>query len=60
MTKHIDSNDSLRSKILNGVNKLADPVASTLGPKGLTVMIQTKNGPTIATKDGVTVAKEIE
>lgn len=60
MTKHIDSNDSLRSKILNGVNKLADPVASTLGPKGRTVMIQTKNGPTIATKDGVTVAKFFE
>ena len=60
MSKTIDSQDSLRAKILSGVNKLADPVASTLGPKGRTVLLQKKGGPTIATKDGVTVAKFLE
>lgn len=49
-----------RQKILDGVNKLADTVKVTLGPKGRNVVIEKPFGSPIITKDGVTVAKEIE
>jgi chaperonin GroEL len=46
----------LNEKLLNGVNKLADNVATTLGPKGRNVILQEKGKPAFITKDGVTVA----
>ena len=49
-----------RELLLKGVNKLADAVVSTLGPKGRNVMIEQPFGPPKVTKDGVTVAKAIE
>lgn len=49
-----------RQLLLDGVNKLADAVVSTLGPKGRNVMIEQPFGPAKITKDGVTVAKSIE
>ena len=58
--KQIVYSESARQAILRGVNQLADAVKVTLGPKGRNVVIEKKfGGPTI-TKDGVTVAKEIE
>src|SRR5438552_7209160 len=58
--KNITYGEDARQHILRGVNKLADAVKVTLGPKGRNVVIEKKfGGPTI-TKDGVTVAKEIE
>ena len=60
MAKQIIYSDNSRQAILRGVNQLADAVKVTLGPKGRNVVIEKKfGGPTI-TKDGVTVAKEIE
>ena len=49
-----------RNSILNGVNILADAVKVTLGPKGRNVVIEKSFGAPLITKDGVTVAKEIE
>jgi chaperonin GroEL len=49
-----------RHAILDGVNKLADAVKVTLGPKGRNVVLEKKFGSPTITKDGVTVAKEIE
>src|SRR5260221_7016469 len=49
-----------REKILDGVNLLADSVTVTLGPKGRNVMIEKSWGAPLLTKDGVTVAKEIQ
>jgi chaperonin GroEL len=49
-----------RQKILEGVDKLADAVVSTLGPRGHNAMIEQPYGPPKVTKDGVTVAKSIE
>lgn len=49
-----------RALILQGVNKLADAVQVTLGPKGRNVVIDQSYGPPKVTKDGVTVAKSIE
>src|SRR5437879_6839933 len=49
-----------REAILKGVNTLADAVKVTLGPKGRNVVLEKKFGPPTITKDGVTVAKEIE
>lgn len=49
-----------REKLIEGVNVLADAVKSTLGPKGKNVIIQRQNGSPLVTKDGVTVAKEIQ
>ena len=60
MTKVYDSNKTLNEKILKGVNILADNVAATLGPKGRNVILQSKEGKPIITKDGVTVAKFVE
>ncbi len=60
MSKQIVYRDESRQAILRGVNQLADAVKVTLGPRGRNVVIEKKfGGPTI-TKDGVTVAKEIE
>src|SRR3954449_8777053 len=60
MAKQIVYSDQTRHAILRGVNQLADTVKVTLGPKGRNVVLEKKfGGPTI-TKDGVTVAKEIE
>ena len=55
----IFSNDS-REKVLEGVRKLAAAVRATMGPKGRNVLIDKKYGAPTVTKDGVTVAKEIE
>lgn len=52
-----DSKTTLREKILNGVNTLADNVATTLGPKGRNVILQEKDNAPFITKDGVTVAR---
>src|SRR6195256_5757568 len=49
-----------REKILKGVNVLADAVTVTLGPKGRNVVLEKSYGAPTVTKDGVTVAKEIE
>src|SRR2546421_4698081 len=58
--KQIIYSDTSRQALLRGVNQLADTVKITLGPKGRNVVLEKKfGGPTI-TKDGVTVAKEIE
>ena len=58
--KQVIYSDNSRQAILRGVNQLADAVKVTLGPKGRNVVIEKKfGGPTI-TKDGVTVAKEVE
>ncbi|MEZ5333396.1 MAG: chaperonin GroEL [Thermoanaerobaculia bacterium] len=58
--KQITYAEEARSAILRGVNKLADAVKVTLGPKGRNVVIEKKFGSPSITKDGVTVAKEIE
>src|SRR6186997_1124532 len=60
MAKIITYAEDARSAILRGVNKLADAVKVTLGPKGRNVVIDKKFGSPTITKDGVTVAKEIE
>src|SRR5512134_3552327 len=60
MAKIITYSGDARSAILRGVNKLADAVKVTLGPKGRNVVIEKKFGSPTITKDGVTVAKEIE
>jgi len=52
--------DDARKNLLNGVNKLADAVKITLGPKGRNVVIDKKFGAPTITNDGVTIAKEIE
>ena len=52
--------DDARQNLLRGVNKLADAVKTTLGPRGRNVLIDKKFGAPLSTKDGVTVAKEIE
>ncbi len=58
--KEITYAEECRQKILRGVNQLADAVKVTLGPKGRNVLIEKKFGSPSSTKDGVTVAKEIE
>ncbi len=58
--KQITYAEEARSAILRGVNKLANAVKVTLGPKGRNVVIEKKFGSPTITKDGVTVAKEIE
>ena len=60
MAKRITYGEEARQAILKGVNKLADAVKVTLGPKGRNVVIEKKFGSPTITKDGVTVAKEIE
>jgi chaperonin GroEL len=60
MAKQIDYSDHSRQAILRGVNQLADAVKVTLGPRGRNVVLEKKYGAPTITKDGVTVAKEIE
>src|SRR3954470_23892529 len=60
MAKQIVYSESSRQAILRGVNQLADAVKVTLGPKGRNVVLEKKFGGPNITKDGVTVAKEIE
>jgi chaperonin GroEL len=60
MAKQITYGDESRQAILRGVNKLADAVRVTLGPKGRNVVLDKKFGAPLITKDGVTVAKEID
>jgi chaperonin GroEL len=58
--KNIFFGSDARSKMLTGVNKLADAVKVTLGPKGRNVVMDKSFGAPRITKDGVSVAKEIE
>jgi len=58
--KDVKFGDSARSQMLNGVNTLADAVKVTLGPKGRNVVLDKSFGAPTVTKDGVSVAKEIE
>jgi chaperonin GroEL len=60
MAKQITYGNDSRQAILRGVNRLADAVKVTLGPKGRNVVLDKKFGSPVITKDGVTVAKEIE
>lgn len=58
--KEIIFDEQARKKVLRGVNQIADAVKVTLGPKGRNVVIQKSYGAPLITKDGVTVAKEVE
>jgi len=60
MAKQMIFSDDARSAILKGVNQLSNAVKATLGPKGRNAVIEKKFGAPTITKDGVTVAKEIE
>lgn len=60
MAKQIVYSEEARQAVLRGVNRLADAVKVTLGPKGRNVVIEKKFGSPVITKDGVTVAKEID
>ncbi|MDX9702380.1 MAG: chaperonin GroEL [Candidatus Auribacterota bacterium] len=60
MAKQMKFSDEARQAILRGVEKLSDAVKVTLGPKGRNVVIDRKFGSPLVTKDGVSVAKEIE
>jgi len=60
MAKQIEFNSEARAKLKQGVDTLADAVKTTLGPKGRNVMIGKKFGTPHVTKDGVSVAKEVE
>ena len=58
--KDVQFGDSARAKMLDGVNVLANAVKVTLGPKGRNVVLEKSFGAPTITKDGVSVAKEIE
>jgi chaperonin GroEL len=60
MAKQLQFDEAARSSILRGIGVLTDAVKATLGPKGKNVIIDKKYGAPTITKDGVTVAKEIE
>jgi len=60
MAKQIVYGEEARKALMNGVNKLADTVKITLGPKGRNVVLDKKFGSPLITNDGVTIAKEIE
>ena len=60
MPKQLLYGDDARAAILRGVNQLADAVKATLGPKGRNALLDKKFGAPVITKDGVTVAKEID
>ena len=60
MAKDIKFGEDARKKLLNGVNKLADTVKVTLGPKGRNVVLDKNYGAPLITNDGVTIAKDIE
>ena len=57
---HILFGDDIRSKLINGANKLADAVASTLGPRGQNVILYKRGADPVITKDGVSVARVVE
>ncbi len=59
-SKHVSSSTAARNALKSGVDQLADAVKVTFGPKGRNVIIEQKLGSPIITKDGVTVAKEVE
>ena len=59
MTTQLSHGPELRNKVLDGVNTLADYVATTLGPKGQNVLIHQKDRRPFVTKDGVTVAQHV-
>ena len=60
MSKQISFSKEAREKLLSGVDQLADAVVCTLGPSGRNVFIQQQGGNPTSTKDGVTVAKEVQ
>jgi chaperonin GroEL len=60
MAKDLVYRDDARAAMMRGVNALANTVKVTLGPKGRNVVLSRKFGSPLVTKDGVTVAKEIE
>ena len=60
MAKEIKHGVDARVALENGVNKLADTVSVTLGPKGRNVVLDKQFGTPLITNDGVTIAKEIE
>ena len=60
MAKEIIYGEDARKKLLEGVNKLADTVKVTLGPKGRNVVLNKEFGAPLITNDGVTIAKEID
>ena len=60
MAKQISFSSDARAKLKSGIDQLADAVKVTLGPKGRNVVIQKSFGAPVITKDGVSVAKEIE
>jgi chaperonin GroEL len=60
MAKEINYGEEARKKLLTGVDKLADTVKITIGPKGRNVLLDKKYGSPLITNDGVTIAKEIE
>ncbi|MDR0738582.1 MAG: chaperonin GroEL [Oscillospiraceae bacterium] len=60
MAKKITQSDDARKTLLKGIDRLADTVKITLGPKGRNVVLDKKFGPPVITNDGVTIAKEIE
>lgn len=60
MAKEIAYGEEARKSLLSGINKLADTVKITLGPKGRNVVIDKKFGAPLITNDGVTIAKEVE
>ena len=60
MAKQIVHGENSRHAILRGINMLADTVKITLGPRGRNVVLDKKFGSPLITKDGVTVASEIE
>jgi len=60
MAKQLQFGEEARRSILNGITVLSDAVKATLGPKGRNALLDKKFGAPTITKDGVTVAKEIE
>ena len=60
MAKEIIFSDNARNKLAHGVEKLTDAVKVTMGPRGRNVLIQKSYGAPVITKDGVSVAREIE
>ena len=57
---HILFGDDIRNKLLTGANKLADAVASTLGPRGQNVILYKRGADPVITKDGVSGARGVE
>src|SRR6266436_1775060 len=60
MPKQLRFNEEARASLLKGINIMAEAVKATMGPKGRNVVLDKKFGSPTITKDGVTVAKEIE